>query len=561
MQHLFQKNYRYFSLSFFLTTFARNMLGLICCISLFWLLYHIYPMKLLSIIFLIIPFLSTANHISENEVDLTLNRLDVEIEKRDLYIFQRVAKIDSLRNKLYNTQNIDSLLDITMELGNIFTSFNNDSSLIYFSKGYELAKQNEFNSKAIEFKIKRSVNLPLSGLIEDGINEFDAINPESLPDYMLPFYYESGRQLLSYIASFYTGKRNEEIWSKREQNFLNSYMELNPVNDPYYNINLASVLMSENSSSQAQGLLEDYIETIPNNSNYYARACHQLSIIAESKGDTITQQYYLALSAMADITSATLEVTSLQQLGIMLFESGDINRSYDYLSTALLNAVECNAAVRMLETSSVLPIIQQAHKDQIDKSQSRIYLVIILLCVVLIILIIGLFYMRYQIKRTSILKDRLQSANKLKDIYISQFFRLSSIYVDKMNQLCRIVNRKISSGQVDELYKITKSNKFVEEQTQDFYQLFDNAFLNIYPDFIEKVNELLHDKIILKEGETLNNDLRILAFMRLGLEDTNQVAQILNYSVNTIYAYRNKLRNRAIDRDNFERNIMLIPSI
>lgn len=46
--------------------------------------------------------------------------------------------------------------------------------------------------------------------------------------------------------------------------------------------------------------------------------------------------------------------------------------------------------------------------------------------------------------------------------------------------------------------------------------------------------------------------------MRLGIDDAPRVAQILNYSVNTIYAYRNKLRNRAINRDTFEADIMAI---
>ena len=38
----------------------------------------------------------------------------------------------------------------------------------------------------------------------------------------------------------------------------------------------------------------------------------------------------------------------------------------------------------------------------------------------------------------------------------------------------------------------------------------------------------------------------------------NELAQMLNYSLNTIYTYRNKLKNKAIDRDNFEKNIMKI---
>ena len=38
----------------------------------------------------------------------------------------------------------------------------------------------------------------------------------------------------------------------------------------------------------------------------------------------------------------------------------------------------------------------------------------------------------------------------------------------------------------------------------------------------------------------------------LGITDTAKLAQVLNLSVNTIYTYRNRLRSRALDRDQFE---------
>ncbi len=158
------------------------------------------------------------------------------------------------------------------------------------------------------------------------------------------------------------------------------------------------------------------------------------------------------------------------------------------------------------------------------------------------------------------MKQMLQTANRAKDVYISQFLNLSSIFMDKLKEFCKLANRKISAGQTDELYRITKSGRFVEEQSKEFYSVFDDAFLHIYPDFVERVNALLRpdEQIVLAEGELLNSDLRILAFMRLGIDDTNRVAHTLNYSVNTIYAYRNKLRNRAINRDTFEADIMAI---
>lgn len=156
------------------------------------------------------------------------------------------------------------------------------------------------------------------------------------------------------------------------------------------------------------------------------------------------------------------------------------------------------------------------------------------------------------------MQSRLVDANRAKEVYISQFMVLCSVYMEKLNQFNSLVNRKIGSGQTDELYRLTRTGKLVEEQTRDFYPVFDDAFLHIYPTFVDEVNSLLlpSGKIVLKDGERLNTDLRILACIRLGLVDANRISQILNYSVNTIYSYRNRLRNRAINRDTFESDLM-----
>lgn len=100
----------------------------------------------------------------------------------------------------------------------------------------------------------------------------------------------------------------------------------------------------------------------------------------------------------------------------------------------------------------------------------------------------------------------------------------------------------------------------MEGQSKNFYDTFDDAFLHIYPNFVDDVNDLLHEneKITLKPNEKLNTDLRILAFMRLGVTDSSKIAEVLNYSLNTIYTYRNKLKNRAINRDTFEKDVMNI---
>ena len=55
-----------------------------------------------------------------------------------------------------------------------------------------------------------------------------------------------------------------------------------------------------------------------------------------------------------------------------------------------------------------------------------------------------------------------------------------------------------------------------------------------------------------KHDERLNTELRIFALQRLGITDSEKVAKFLRCSFSTIYNYRTKMKNRAIDRDDFE---------
>ena len=182
------------------------------------------------------------------------------------------------------------------------------------------------------------------------------------------------------------------------------------------------------------------------------------------------------------------------------------------------------------------------------------YWILAAMALLVVGLIGSMIALRHEMRRMKVLQLKLEAANTAKEVYISRFLQLCSIYMDKLNNFCKIAVRKIAAGQSDEFYRMLKSGKFIEEQTSDFYEVFDNAFLHIYPDFVEQVNTLLRPecRIVTRPGELLNTDLRILAFMRLGIEESARIAQVLNYSLNTIYAYRNRLKARAIDKDNFE---------
>ena len=101
----------------------------------------------------------------------------------------------------------------------------------------------------------------------------------------------------------------------------------------------------------------------------------------------------------------------------------------------------------------------------------------------------------------------------------------------------------------------------MDEEFEELYTNFDNAFLQLFPDFVEKVNELLNenDRFIIKNGESLNPELRIMALMRLGIDDGSKISQFLRYSLSTVYNYRTKTKNRTfLQKEEFDRRILQI---
>lgn len=512
-----------------------------------------------------VTLVSSAAPVSESDATQMLQRLDHELEIGDTYIHARRSLIDSLKTTLSALRsNDDGKLDIMIQLGDCYNAYRIDSALYYYGGGLTAAKAIDADSAATRFALKMATYLPLQMLMTDAEHLMDSVSAAGIPPGLLTEYYDAQRQMNNYISNVFADFPDRQAaYRKKEFDTQRRLLDQLDKNSSQYKLNLAEHHMYSRNYPAAKKVLNELIGEIGETNPMYARACHMLADIAKVDDNYPGQVYYLALSAISDIRCATLEMASLQELGALLFKHNDVQRAHSYLSHALRNAVECQVTLRIIQTSKALPIIENAHKAQKNAFKKRIFIVIAIMGILLLALFVSLrmVYRNNLVQRR--LAERLEKANKTKDVYIAQFLNLCSIYMDKLNQFNKLVSRKISAGKSDDLLKLTKTGKLVEEQSKEFYEVFDDAFLNIYPSFVEDVNTLLapDKQLILREGEKLNTDLCILALMRLGIDDTSRIAQMLNYSVYTIYTYRNKFKSRAIDRDSFEADVMKIKSI
>ena len=164
-------------------------------------------------------------------------------------------------------------------------------------------------------------------------------------------------------------------------------------------------------------------------------------------------------------------------------------------------------------------------------------------------------------QQLSQLNQRIAEAGRVKEEYVGRFMRLCSLYIDKMDQFRKRVNKMVKNHEYQDLYNMTRSQEFKDKELEELYDSFDAAFLHLFPNFVNKFNALLvpEERIILQKGERMNTSLRIFALIRLGIEDSSKIAEFLHYSVNTIYNYRARIKNGAIsDRERFEENVKKI---
>jgi len=146
-------------------------------------------------------------------------------------------------------------------------------------------------------------------------------------------------------------------------------------------------------------------------------------------------------------------------------------------------------------------------------------------------------------------------ANLIKEEYIAYFLDACSSYIVKLDDYRKMVHKKLHHNQHEALFTATRDTTLKEVEFKELYANFDRMFLNLFPDFLLHFNALLLDdeQIVIKKGEVLNTELRIYALIRLGIQDSTKIANFLGYSVNTIYNYRTKMKNKAkILRDDFE---------
>lgn len=153
----------------------------------------------------------------------------------------------------------------------------------------------------------------------------------------------------------------------------------------------------------------------------------------------------------------------------------------------------------------------------------------------------------------------LEAEIERKNNFFIESLRTQVNLVTKFSQTKKTLLNLITTSQLREAKKLLSDSLLNNNELNQLYESFDEIFLSIHPDFVERFNKLLtpEAQIVLESPQKLTIELRIYALVCLGVTDSISIAKLLNYSPQTIYNYRLKIRHASvIPEKDFAKTVM-----
>ena len=504
------------------------------------------------------------------------NQLTAEKERRVTNIKDGVRGIKLSPEQQY---------DLNQRLYDEYVAYKFDSAFYYIEKNVNALSASADHDRFAASAVRMAHILAVTGLFDRARRLLDKVNPDSISDQQKIAYYTQQSELNLYRSEMAEFTNYFYDYIKRAQYYRQLVMQIAPKDSYDYVFNRATYICEAGDTEEAIRILEAYLNKTEQGTRIYSIITSTLAFFYQNKGVSEKQEYYLLLSAISDERSAIRENNSLRSLSELLMDRGNYDDAYRYLLQAISEAKFYGSRIRLMQVGRMAPQILQLYDAERTRTHQRTSLLLMVISFISIILagIIVYTLILYRKKHAAGLKiiemnkmlashseeiesvnTQMKEANRIKEEYIGRFLELSSQLISDSEQRLKQLNRLARERKLEELYAELKTMEPVNKGIRKFHSHFDTAFLNIYPNFISEVNNLLNPECrfdVEQDGtpvKHLSTELRVLALIRLDITDNQEIADILRSSITTIYTYRSKIKARAINKESFEDDVRKI---
>lgn len=544
---------------------------------------------------IILYFLLTAIAAQADDIsNPILQKLDSVVALSDQFDVEKLRRIDGLRQRALATASDDERYVVNNLLYEEFKTFNVDSAMTYANANAEIAARGGNPQEIARQAINRSFVMAASGLLTEALDAIKDVDPLKLDREQKIDYYGQMMYLYSHLGNFSQSSSTDiaERYYALERECKDSLASIVIPSDPGYLWFRGWRYLGTDGPvvDQLIDSLTVAVDSSDGVSRHDAMNAYILARLLEEEGCEDEYVEYMSRSAMSDVISSNRDIASIEELAKYLFKKGDLDRAHAYINYALQASLKYPNKVRTGGMVGPFDEITKAFRERGERQSERVSRYMLLLGVMSIILLATVVIIISQTRRLRVrnrslaeancqlnshidevrtsheqldransqlneLNRRLSESNAeliesnfLKEEYLGYAFAICSKFIKKGEDFRRAVSRKCKARQYDDIQQMADSAGTAKDDMKEFYQNFDSTFLKIYPDFVEDFNALLQpdERIVPKEGELLNTELRIYALVRLGITDSVKIAEFLHCSPQTVYNNRFRVRGKAV---------------
>ncbi|MBQ5434624.1 MAG: hypothetical protein IIT50_01130 [Bacteroidales bacterium] len=503
-----------------------------------------------------------------------LTELDGYVSAREVYVAHKLDQMEALRKMAQSISDPALRFETEMSIADAYFSFSFDSTQHYLKHCQEIAAErlrdrDRFNEASIRLGhlyAKAGSYMEAYNLLYQQIDTA-SLTPALMTEYLLALY-DFSLDLAGNSGMV------EQLRIADAASFRPILYERIPRDSETWRNILRDELFAQGRYAQADSVGHLLLAGTRPEEHAYAIYAFYLANIADRMGRSSDRMAWLVRSAESDLINAVKDYASLTMVAQSILPA-DVDRSFRYLRIAQEDALFYNAKLRPWQISRFLIEVQDAYAGRQAQMQKLADIAAILLGLLAVALsVVTWFYVSRSRKltqlrqrleesnaslteaneRLNVLNREISNADKVKEGFIVSFLENFSGQIHSFRAEDNRLRNLVKRGRADLLLKDAAFSERSEKAREEFYRTFDTTFLAMYPDFVDRFNELLKEeaRICPPEGR-LTTELRIFALIRLGVDDSKRIASMLDYSLSTIYNYKVAVKNQAaVDRDTFE---------
>jgi len=541
---------------------------------------------IIAILLLHLPFTSIHSiETDKTQIRNSLDSLDKYIQIKDTYTKQKEERIATLKERLKETSlSLDEQYRYTYLLFDEYSTY--QSKLMHASAQQLIALSVQMGdkNKLVDSEIQLAYSYLWCGAFKEAYEYANTIDTAGISN-DAKVNYLMFRLNLEYESALYV-KPLHFFLSKYEKSMdgiISQLEQLLPTSDDHLLEAHQKACSHNNKFEQAYEYLKQRLKYSSGISREMSAKLGDVGFYHLEMGDTITAIKYMVESAIMDIQIGSKQTPALRKIAEAIYPDEEVERAYKYIQLSMDNAVFFDSRYRMYESSITLPLIDKDLYELTKKQKDTLAIGIYTIILFIIALLISFLFIWKQNKKLKIsaslirkqnisllsmntrmteINKELQDANNIKATYLGRILSDNSSSISTIEELVKTVKIKIKAKQYDDIIQFIYKHDYLKKR-KDMLARFDEMFLKLFPNFIEKFNSLLkeEDRVVVQEKNILTPELRIFALVRLGVTKSDTIAEILNFSASTVRNYKSKIRNISIvPNEEFDKRLLEIES-